>query len=265
MPQANLIKVQMVQTGVTGQAWAGEKFITTLSVRYDTSLAPTHPSQGPLGNFNVDIRPGLENATNYSIEWQHYAPATVGSFTGPTQDDFKLIADQLNTAYQQNLTYWPTYTQLSSISMWCVSTGQPGESPAGKSVGGTNTFNLKTPQRGQSSQGLAPNVALVMSEYSGLPGRRYKGRMYLGPLTSGAALSTPSSGLVNATGATAILGPYQAAFNAINASGRLFVCVPHARDRSYADVRTLRIGNQFDVQNRRRNAIRETYTDVQLT
>lgn len=262
MPAADLIKVQVVQEG-RGNVWAGETFVQTLSVRYDTSLAPTHPSQGPLGNFQVDIKPSLEDATNYSIEWQHYAPSVPGSFTGPTQADFKVIADALNTAFQENLTRWPAYTELAAINMWCVSVGAAGEAPAGKSVGGANKFRLKTPQKGQGSQGMSPNTALVMSEYSGLPGRRYKGRMYLGPLTNGTAATT-ADGLVPSALATPLLASYKKAFDAINATGRLFVCVPHALDRTYADVKTLRIGDEFDVQNRRRNARNETYTDSQL-
>ena len=261
MPAADLITVQIVQSG-TGQIWAGETFVQTLSVRYDTSIAPTHPSQGPLGTFNVDIKPSLEDSTNYSIQWQHYAPSVAGSFTGPTQADFKVIADALNTAYQQNLTRWPTYTQLTSINMWAVSVGQAGEAPKGKSVGGSNKFSLKSPPTGQADDPFPPNTALVMSEYSGLPGRRYKGRMYLGPISRG--LCAGGTGLVVAAQAAPILNAYKAAFDTINATGRLFVCVPHALDRTYADVKTLRIGDEFDVQNRRRNVRNEVYQDVQL-
>lgn len=261
MPQANLIKVQMVQTG-KGTVWSGETWVQTLSVRYDTSLSPTHPSQGPLGNFNVDIRPSLETETNYNIEWQHYAPATVGSFTGPTQGDFKILANALNTSWQTAVARWPAYTQLSAINMWCVSTGQPGEPPAGKSVGGANKFSLRAPVSGTGAAGLSPNQALVMSEYSGLPGRRYKGRMYLGPLSTSVAVDT--NGMVPSAVQTQLLAAYKAGFDTINATGRMFVCVPHALDRSYADVRTLRIGDEFDVQNRRRNARREVYADSQL-
>lgn len=260
MPAADLIKVQIVQKG-TGPTWTGETFIQTLNVRYDTSISPTHPSQGPLGQFHVDIKPSLEDTTNYNIEWQHYAPSVAGSFTGPTQADFKLIADALNVAYQENLTRWANYTSLVAINAWCVSIGQTGEAPAGKSVGGANKFQLKTPQAGQSPTPFPPNTALVMSEYSGLPGRRYKGRMYLGPL---AREFGGSNGLVQPNLATPVLASFKKAFDAINASGRLFVCVPHALDRSYADVRTLRIGDELDVQNRRRNARNESYTDVQL-
>lgn len=259
MPAADLIKVQMVQEG-RGNVWAGETFVQTLSVRYDTSLSPTHPSQGPLGNFNVDIKPALEDSTNYSIAWQHYAPSVPGSFTGPTQSDFKVIADALNTAYQELLTKWATYTALTAINMWCVSVGAQGEAPAGKSVGGANKFSLKTPQVGQSG-GASPNTALVLSEYSGLPGRRYKGRIYLGPLASNLG---HTDGLVTTSGRPPILASYKKAFDAINATGRLFVCVPHALDRTYADVKTLRIGDEFDVQNRRRNARNEQYAETQL-
>ena len=259
MPAADLIKVQLVQTG-RGQTWASETFVQTLNVRYDTSIAPSHPSQGPLGQFSVDIKPSLEDSTNYSIEWQHYAPSVPGSWTGPTQADFKIIADALNTAFQENLTRWPTYTALTDINMWCVSVGAAGETPKGKSVGGANKFALKTPQVGQSA-GQPPNMALVLSEYSGLPGRRYKGRMYLGPL---GGTPNDNNGLVANSYRAPLLASYKKAFDAINATGRLFVCVPHSLDRTYADVKTLRIGDELDVQNRRRNARLESYQDVQL-
>jgi hypothetical protein len=208
----------------------------------------------------VDIRPELETAQNYQIEWAHYAPSTPGSFTGPTQSDFKLIADSLNTAWQEQITRWASYTQLTAINMWCVSTGQANETPAGKSVGGSNKFTLRSPVAGQNS-GMSPNTAMVLSESSGLPGRRYKGRMYLGPLGQACVATT---GLIPGSIATPILASYKKAFDAINASGRLFVCVQHERDRSYADVRTLRIGDELDVQNSRRNARLETYATTQL-
>lgn len=261
MPQANRIKVQIVQKG-RGATWGSETFVTTMTCRYDTSLRPSHPSQGPLGNFSVDIRPEREDATNYSIEWDHYAPSTPGTNIGPSQADFKVIADAMNTAYQQNLTRWPTYTALTEINMWCVSTGQAGEPAAGKSVGGSNSFMLKQPQVGQAQAGMSPNSAMVLSEYSGLPGRRYKGRMYLGPLASTGI--TGPDGLITTPFRTAIANSYKTAFDTINATGRLFVCVPHAADNTYADVRTLRLGDELDVQNRRRNARLETYHEANL-
>lgn len=219
------------------------------------------PQQGPLPSYTQDVKPGIEATADYNIVWAHYALDTPGSFRGFTQADYKNIAAAVVTAFTTMKATMGSQFRLSSVGIASMQGGVDNPAEKNKSVSGTNLFSLKTPVVGGMAQ-LAPNYSAVVSYRSLLPGRKYKGRSYLGPLGQSVFENT---GLMNGTIRGQWLAAMKTLMQTLKDSGRYYPCIVHQADLSYADTRQVAIGDELDVQNRRRNARPETYVTSDLT
>jgi hypothetical protein len=261
MVDAVYARVSANITGVPTSPWANERCQWGFQLRYDKGLVPTWPQQGPLGSYQQDIKPGLEATAEYNIVWAHYAPDLPGSRIGFTQADYKTIAASVVTAFTSMKASMGSQFRLTSVGIASMQGGVDNPAEKNKSVSGTNLFTLKSPVTGGMAQ-LAPNYAAVVSYRSLLPGRKYKGRSYLGPLGQSVFENT---GLMNNVIRGQWLAAMQTLMQTLKNSNRYFPCIVHQADLSYADTRQIAVGDELDVQNRRRNARPETYTTADLT
>lgn len=104
-------------------------------------------------------------------------------------------------------------------------------------------------------------VCTCISLLTGLPGRRYRGRMYLPTLTGVVTTDfrVPESQRdATATTTAAIIDAWTAAFNVIDPGSK--PTVVSLTGGVCTSVQQIRVGNVFDTQRRRRDALAESYT-----
>lgn len=132
----------------------------------------------------------------------------------------------------------------------------------GKVVNGGTYAYLKAPVAGSSpgASQLPPQVAVAMSLRTGARGPGGRGRMYL-PLT-GTGLN--DRGRIGSTPANTILAAGKAFLEALHAAGPLPV-IANGEKNTYSAITGVSIGNTFDTQRRRRNALTETYHNADLS
>ena len=261
MVDARYARVTAIYEGITGSPWANERTQWGFQLRYDRGTVPVWPQQGSLPEYTQHVRPSLESTSTYNIVWAHYTDQLVGVFDGFTQADYKNIADTVVAAATSLKTQMSSQFRLTQVNIASIQGGNDNPLERNKSVSGTNQFILKTPFPGAMAAN-SPNVAAVVSYRSLLPGRKYKGRSYLGPL--GQAVYD-NNGLMNSTVRGQWLSAMTTLMQTLKSSNRYFPCIVHQPDLSFADTRQLAIGDELDVQNRRRNARPEAYATSDLT
>lgn len=126
----------------------------------------------------------------------------------------------------------------------------------GHAVNGANVFQLATPVAGTAaSTGQQPaQMCVVASLLTGARGAAGRGRMFL-PLNGIAE----SSGALGTTAKNTTGNSVKSLVEAIRAVGPL-AAVVNKTPVTYSDINDVQVGNYFDVQRRRENAITETYT-----
>lgn len=262
MPTADSVKVNMRLRGAAGSEWTAEEWVFGFHLRYDLGVSPQWPQQGPLPKFQQDIKPAIESDGNWLINWAHYVDDAPGTFRGFTQADYKVVRDACATFLQDINLYIPSFAEWAGIDMWATSSGEAGQPAAGKSVGGINRFVPMAPPKGSATTGLPPNDAVVVSHQSGLPGRRYKGRSYFGPV---GPVTMISGGIIQTANRDKILQEWAAMFQTLKNTQRLIPTCIHRPDRTYGDVITVAVGDEIDIQNRRRNQRSEEYGKLSIT
>lgn len=118
---------------------------------------------------------------------------------------------------------------------------------------------------GVGSPTQPPSVAIVVSLLTGIPGRRYRGRMYLPVLTGsiGLDLRIPSStvaAFLDNMGDR--VTAWTAAFT--GGAGSITPVVVSLAGGVCTEVQQLRIGNVYDTQRRRRDDLIEEYQTLTL-
>lgn len=131
----------------------------------------------------------------------------------------------------------------------------------GKVINGANYFTLKTAVAGTStaSATIPPQLAVVASLRTGARGPGGRGRMYW-PLNT----SLGTDGLVSATAVTLLKNQVKTFAEAVRAIGPL-ASVVNVGPRTYSSLKTVEVGNMYDSQRRRKNALRETYESVAVS
>lgn len=134
--------------------------------------------------------------------------------------------------------------------------GQDGNLAASSTL-----LTLKTPILGSNNSTMAPpQLSVATSFRTGVPGRRGRGRMYLPALHNGL---TTADGTVGSSTRTTLANAGRALLNAVQSIAlgvEYRIVVTSAKNPRYVLPQQVRVGDQFDVQRRRRNAVRETYT-----
>lgn len=135
-------------------------------------------------------------------------------------------------------------------------------SPDGKLAASSSYLSFKTPIAGTNSAGmLPPQVSIATTFKSNVPGRRGRGRMYLPAVMTGTAAV---SGTVGSSARTALGNAGRALLNNVDSFAlgvRYALVVTSAANPRYVLPNQVRVGDQFDTQRRRRNGVRETYTN----
>jgi hypothetical protein len=197
----------------------------------------------------------LEDDTTFSIIWEHYTkdtgPGTYGA-TQAVQKDAALAA----------LGYWNAIrTNIGSKLVLREIRFQMNDRN-GKSIGGSNKFILKTPSKGGAVNQMPPNVALCVSTTSNSPTRKGHGRWFL-PYLSASLMS--ADGTVAAGARTVQVNAAKDFLEAILNTNQIVPAVVRLADDTFWDITGVRVGDELDVQNRRRNARPETYTSGALS
>lgn len=191
--------------------------------------------------------------------------ATISFATAPTvtptqaeMEDLALTASSLWVseawgtlkAYYQNTT---TFLGAQARSY----DGSNGLVASGESI-------LTTPVAGSSSSAsLPPGTATVVSLRTAIPGARGRGRLYMPATVAGTILV---SGRMDATYAAAVADDFQDFFDGWNADPSTFpVGVASQAGGFVSTVNSIRVGNVFDSQRRRRDALAEAYISRTIT
>jgi hypothetical protein len=117
---------------------------------------------------------------------------------------------------------------------------------------------------GSGGNPLPSEVAVCVSLVTGVPGRSYRGRMFLAGVASNDSgadgLLAAGAPLIFANAALAFLEDITANFHTLVPAKAITMGVLSVRRGVITPIGSTRCGNQFDVQRRRRNGTPEVYT-----
>jgi len=252
MPDVYDMHVGLRWKAKAGTPWDGEIALWGFRIR-PNALGQSWPAHGTLTPTNVDLLTELEDTAAYTIEWQH--AANQATSTDFTQNTMKTVADEVRAAINDMKSSISSSYQLEEIRM-------QARMANGKSPGGSNKFFLKTPIAGGASGAFTPNQAVVLTHQSFAPGRKGKGRTYVGPVSS-AVLTT--SGLLAGASQTALATPWATMFTLIKNGGNVTPTNVSYPSFDFWDIQQVDVGDEMDVQNRRRRQRPESYTTFPLS
>jgi len=234
-----------------GTPWEGEIALWGFRVRPNAALQ-AWPAHGTLTPIGVDLLTEVEEDSSWNIEWQHASNQVVAD--GFDQNAMKLIASRVKAAANQIAPSISSTYQLVEIRM-------QARMVDGLSPGGSNKFFLKTPVSGGASGSFTPNQAVVLTHQSYAPGRKGKGRTYIGPVGS-AVLST--AGLISGTSQNALMSPWVDMLTSIKDDGNVTPTNVSFPSFTFWDIQAVECGDEMDVQNRRRKQRPENYTTISI-
>jgi hypothetical protein len=230
----------------SGTPWDGEIALWGFRIR-PNALGQSWPAHGTLTPTPVDLLTELEDDTYQTIEWQH--AANQATSTGFTQNTMKAVANSVRACAIQIAPSISSTYELVEIRM-------QAREVTGKSPGGSNKFFLKTPIAGTASGSFTPNQAVVLTHQSFAPGRKGKGRTYIGPVGS-AVLTT--AGLISGSSQTALMQPWTDMLQDIKDGGNVTPTNVSFPSFDFWDIQQVECGDEMDVQNRRRKQRPENY------
>lgn len=250
MALARSVRVNAV--GDRTGTWVGEVWQTGFSI---AGMADGGGDLGPvvdesLPSFTVD--PAGDNGTwskgTYTLGWEGTTQGTAAHQTA--------LALEAWTFFDAIKALMPSDMRLTEIRISAIQDN-------GKVVNGASVFTLTTPLVGTASATtqMPPEVAVVTSLRTSGRGPRNRGRMYL-PANS----ATNSSGLIAAGSITTILAAAASLGN--NVAGAIpggYMAVVHQAGLTYSTVAKVQVGNHWDAQRRRQNALPESRSETVLT
>lgn len=193
-------------------------------------------------------------------EWQtgfHTAP-----MIAPTQGDLEDLALTALTIFQSSVwndtnlaSHWPSSNTLTSASAALLD--------GSGHVTLTGDATLTTPDPGGSASGVLPaECALVVTLLTPIAGGRGRGRMYLPSMANAV---TDASGQLDPTIHQDVADAMKDFFDTWNADPTTFpVAVASQTGGFVTTVNRIRVGNVFDAQRRRRNAVGELFITEDL-
>lgn len=250
MAQARYVRLAL--GGYGNGAWAGEVWQTGVRmVEGDSGGVWPRGIRESLPQFEAHPIGGVEADATWTYEW-----AWEGA-TKFTKSDQQAMANAALTLWNALKQYAATTYVFSEVLLQAF---EKRTTPSGypySVINGTNRFTLKSPQSGTGSGAtqLPRQIAVAASLTTGARGPGGRGRMYF-PFNNISA----STGLVATAAQTAIGTNLVTFLSALNAEGPVVSVVNPTRD-TYSAVIGVRVGNHFDTQRRRINAVAETYED----
>lgn len=158
------------------------------------------------------------------------------------------------------------WTFLNAIKSYSASTFSWKEvrisavESSGVVVNGASVGTITAPLVGPSSLANPPQTATVCSLVTGGRGPRNRGRLYV-------PAQVPSSGtdaLVPTAQKTAINAATRSLINDVNGISGIRAAVVSRTHGTYSDIVSVRMGDEYDTQRRRRNGRRETYVSLAI-
>lgn len=243
-------------------AWPGEIAVCGLRIMC-TGNGDAVPG---LGEGTVTMNPFLVNDASTSSSTTNLNKTQVwagdgGGSINVTDGDQDGLAEACYAFNNSVSTFLTTQYQLQDIRLYAV-----GDD--GKMVGnGPCLYVPKTTKSGGSSVSWQPQQSLVMTLKSAAPGRKGTGRFYVGPLTTS---QMGTDGLVAGSFIPTFGGLGQTFLNAIRAIGtiastRYTPVIYHRGTVTGAVINTVRVGDEWDTQQRRRHQRKETYSAYGLS
>ena len=248
MSTARSIRVQLLGSYTAG-AFMDEIWQTGFScVETDNGGQFAGAIKEGLGTMEVDPIGATSSDATWDIDW---AWEGVDKCTQANQVGIANLVLAWWNGIKANAT---TGSRLDAVKISAIDS-------LGKVINGGNYFSLKTPVAGTGNiAGQIPaQLAVVMSLRTGGRGPGARGRMYL-PLNN----TMGNGGVVPTTLQTGVTTAAKTMFEGIRAIGPLLAVVNQG-PLTYSSVGKIQIGNLYDTQRRRRNAIPETFTEALLS
>lgn len=250
MALARSVRVNAV--GDRTGTWVGEVWQTGFSIagQADGGGDLGVVVDGSLPSFTVD--PDGSNGTwtkgTYTLGWEGATQGTAAHQTA--------LALEFWTFFDAIKALMPADMRLTEIRLSAIQDN-------GKVINGASVFALSSPIVGSASATtqMPPEVAVVASLRTGGRGPRNRGRMYL-PANS----ATNASGLIASASCTTIVNAAKSLGE--NVAGAIpggYLSVVHQAGLTYSTVTKVQVGNHWDAQRRRQNALPETRTEASLT
>lgn len=242
-------RVRINLLGSLTGTWAGETWQTGMSfVEQDSGGVYAGAIREALPSFEVDAIGEATSDATWNVDWAW-------------KGDTKLTQAQQISVANHAVTFWNAIKgiALTDTKLDSVQIGVWGSD--NKMIGGYNRFSLKTPIAGTAAPStfLPPQLCMVTSLRTGSRGPRGRGRMYL-PLRQNAT----AVGLISGGYVTTINAAVKAFAENVRAVGPL-ACVANPTPLTYSALTSVRTGNFYDTQRRRRAALDETYVDAAVT
>lgn len=260
----------VAQGDYTDSSLAGEVWQT--GIRYFASATGT---PDPVGTFpsSWDVVPmtHARTETDWRIDGNWSVEGGINDL-----DPADWLNDQLAPAFAA----WMGQAAISSVCRLRALKVYPIGAPTGVvipappySAGSpvTLTWTSNYPVGGGSATAMPLQCSLVMSHRTGQIGRRGRGRSYLPPSPIGAMSTAGSSASKVAAGYISGSLAAQVALledTAIDVAGAGFNCRPAITGspwEDYAIITSVQVGDYFDTQRRRRNALNETYSTTAVS
>ena len=246
---------------ISGNEWYGES--AQMGVRMTLELVNASPDRGAVYSpgecGNIALITGTQAGTHGTLakSWTARAGA-VGStenFDPSAQID---CAEDFWTFLNASKAYVTSGFRWETIK--CAPVQADGKYGAAASV-----YTLTTPLAGTGAGQLPPELAVALSWRAPVLGRRGRGRMYLPALGSG--IST--GGTINSAEVTTLLSSMVTfAGNLENLPGWTNyvprVAIMSAGSATAIRPVQVRVGNHFDIQQRRARSVGETYSATTL-
>ncbi|MGV0954835.1 MAG: hypothetical protein ACOYBR_11070, partial [Fluviibacter sp.] len=176
-----------------------------------------------------------------------------------TDGDKDGIVDQIGTYFNAEAGYIPNDYQVQDIRLYAVTS-------AGVAATAPDIYSPTSTMQGSDSAAWpGPSNALVISTATATLGRKGRGRWYLGPVSN----IYGADGLVPGSIRTAAVTAAATMFDNIRnigsaASARYAPVVWHRGTTTASVIKSLRVGDEIDQQQRRRRQRAETYTSQAL-
>lgn len=184
---------------------------------------------------------GSDATWNWDLAWH-------GS-TKFTDTTLLALANHAVSLFNSIKTYVPTDSRMTGVRISAFGTDK-------HVINGANVYTLKSPVAGSGNAGsqMPAQICVTASLRTGARGAAGRGRMFL-PLHT----ASNTNGIISSAAKAAVGGAVQSWVQNIRAVGPL-AAVVNPTPLTYSSVDDVQVGNYFDTQRRRENAIAESYT-----
>lgn len=246
----------------TSSPWVGETAVCGFRI----GITPSASSQPGYSDGTVGLTPFLINDASVNTTTAHLTKVQnwagdSGGTTDITDGDQDGIAEAVYAFNNALVSRIPNDYTFGDIRLYAI--GDNGKMAGNAPVLYTITGGLD----GGATGNWLPQNSVVLTLGTAAAGRKGRGRFYFGPVKSDmygadALLVGSENGVVGGAAQTML----QAVRNIGSiASTRYFPIVWHRGTTTGAVVRTIRVGDEIDTQQRRRHGRKETYTAYDLS